>query len=815
MWGIKEGNMFKNYFTIAWRNMKRHKAYSAINILGLAIGIAACMLILQYVWLELSYENFQEKGDRIYRIQQDRYDSGKLSTQWAAGAYAVGNSFKEAIPEIEDYVKLVQNGRVTVDINHQPVKIEKVFYATVSFFNIFTYPLVAGDKNTALKDPYTVAVSVSTANRIFGTTNIIGKSIKMNNRIVSYTVTAVYNDAPVNTQLKPDILLSYATFLNRSRSDQNDPETAWEWDGCLTYVLLQKGAIPKTVERKFLPIVDKFVGADMKKYNSGVTYRLQPLKDIHLYSNYMLEPDSNGDGKTVYLLLGIALFIVIIAWVNYINLATARAMTRAREVGVRKAIGSFRTQLIIQFLSEAAVLNGFALLFALLIVILAIPGFNALSGQHISFGLFSQGRFWLSLTTLFITGVFLSGLYPAFVLSGFKPVEVLKGSIGGTKQSSGLRKSLIVFQFATSLFLLIGTVTVYQQIQYMRKQSLGINIDQTLVVNAPIVGVDSTYLRRMNAFKENLSQYPFVKNATVSTSIPGEPVQWNAGGIKLVGADDSKQKQYRVIGVDYDYLKTYDLKLIAGRDFSKSFGTDNSAVIFNRKGIEQLGFNNPEEALNKRIDFWGAQYTIVGVTENFHQQSLREAYEPLILRLIPDVNGYLSVKTEASQAAKTIELVKAQWNSFFPGNTFEYFFLDDHFNSQYRADQRFGQVFGIFTGLAILVACMGLFGLASFTTLQRSKEIGIRKVLGSSVTNILKLLYREFATLLLIAFVIATPIAWITTSNWLQSYAFRINVHWLYFIIPFMLMILIAFITVSFQSIKAAIANPVKSLRSE
>jgi len=806
--------MFKNYFTIAWRNMKRHKAYSAINILGLAIGIAACMLILQYVWLELSYENFQEKGDRIYRIQQDRYDSGKLSTQWAAGAYAVGNSFKEAIPEIEDYVKLVQNGHVTVDVDHQPVKIEKVFFASGSFFNIFSYPLVSGDKNTALKEPYTAAISVSSAKRIFGTTNIVGKRIELN-RNSSYTITTVYNDAPVNTQIKPDILLSYTSFLSMVKANNNDPETAWEWDGCLTYVLLQNGANPKVVEKKFLPIVDKFVGADMKKYNSGVTYKLQPLNDIHLYSNYMGEPDTNGDGKTVYLLLGIALFIVVIAWVNYINLATARAMTRAREVGVRKAIGSFRTQLIIQFLSEAAVLNGFALIVALAIVILAIPGFNALSGQSISFALFTQVRFWISLTALFITGVFLSGLYPAFVLSGFKPVEVLKGNIGGTKQSSGLRKSLIVFQFATSLFLLIGTVTVYQQIQYMRKQSLGINIDQTLVVSAPIVGIDSTYLQKMTAFKENLSQYPFVKNATVSTSIPGEPVQWNAGGIKLVGADDSKQKQYRVIGVDYDYLKTYDLKLIAGRIFSKSFGTDKSAVVFNRKGIEQLGFNNPEEALNKRIDFWGAQYTIVGVTENFHQQSLREAYEPLILRLIPDVNGYLSVKTEASQAAKTVELVKAQWNSFFPGNTFEYFFLDDHFNYQYRADQRFGQVFGIFTSLAILVACMGLFGLASFTTLQRSKEIGIRKVLGSSVTNILKLLYREFATLLLIAFVIATPIAWIITSNWLQSYAFRINVHWLYFVIPFTLMILIALITVSFQSIKAAVANPVKSLRSE
>ena len=795
--------------------MTRYKAYSGINILGLAIGIAACLLILQYVAFELSYENFQANKDRIYRVQQDRYDNGKLSTQWAAGAYAVGNSFKNAIPEIEDYVKVVQNGRVTAEINNQPLKIEKVYFASSSFFNIFTYPLIAGNKNTALKEPFTAALSETTARKIFGSTNVVGKTLELN-RNSNYTITAVYKDAPVNTQLKPDMLLSYTTYLKwTTDSTGKGPETAWEWDGCLTYLLLHEGADPAAVEKKFPPIVDKAVGTDMKKFNASVTYLLQPLKDIHLYSHYMMEPGENGDGKTVYLLLGIAFFIVVIAWVNYINLATARAITRAREVGVRKAVGSQRRQLIVQFLSESALLNGFALALALLIVLIAIPGFNQLSGQQLSFSLFSQRNFWLGLITLFLVGVFFSGLYPAFVLSGFKPIEVLKGKMSGTKQSSLLRKSLVVFQFAASLFLLIGTVTVYQQIQYMRKQSLGINIDQTLVVSAPIVGIDSTFLLKMTALKQELQQQSSVQYITVSTSIPGEAVGWNAGGIKLVGTDESTQKQYRVIGVDYDYIKTYGLKLIAGRAFSKQFGSDNHSVIFNRKAIEQLGFNKPEEALGKKIDFWGEQYTIEGVTENFHQQSLREAYEPLILRLIPDVNGYLSVKTNAAQASKTIRLVKAEWNKFFPGNTFEYFFLDDHFDEQYKADQRFGQVFGLFTSLAILVACLGLFGLASFTTLQRTKEIGIRKVLGASVTNILKLLYREFALLLVIAFIIAAPVAWFATSNWLRGYAFRISLQWTYFVLPFVTIIAIALITVSFQSIKAAIANPVKSLRTE
>lgn len=807
--------MIKNYFKIAWRNIKRHKVYSIINILGLAIGIAACLLILQYVSFELSFENFQVNKDRIYRVQQDRYDNGKLSTQWVGGAYAVGNSFKDAIPEIEDYVKVLDRGRVTTEVNNQPLKIEKTYYVTPSYFTVFSYPVIAGNKATALKEPFTVALSETTAKKIFGTTNIIGKPLQLN-RKDNYTINAVYKDAPINTQLRPDMLVSYATFVKRNTdSSGKGPETAWFWDGCLTYLLLQKSANPAVVEKKFIPVVNKFTAEFMKQNNADVKYHLQPLKDVHLYSNYIGEPAQNSDGKTVYLLLGIAFFIVIIAWVNYVNLATARAVTRAREVGVRKAVGSQRRQLVVQFLSESALLNGFALFLAILIVLAAIPGFNRLSGQQLSFTLFGQSSFWLSLVALFIVGVFFSGLYPAFVLSGFKPIEVLKGKLGTTKQGALLRKSLVVFQFAASSFLLIGTITVYQQIQFMRKQALGINVEQTLIVPSPVVGIDSTFLQKITSFKQDLQQKSFIKNITVSTSIPGEPVDWNAGGIKLVSEDASKQKQYRVIGIDYDYIPTYGLKMIAGRAFSKQFGSDKNSVIFNRKGIEQLGFNKPEEALGKKIDFWGDQYTIEGVTENFHQQSLREAYEPLILRLIPDVNGSISIKTSAENVAQTVRSVKAEWNNFFHGNTFEYFFLDEHFNDQYKADQRFGQVFGLFTSLAILVACLGLFGLASFTTLQRTKEIGIRKVLGASVTNILSLLYKEFALLLLIAFCIAAPIAWFTTSDWLQNYAFRINMHWTFFALPFITIIAIALITVSFQSIKAAVTNPVKSLRTE
>ncbi|WP_128546008.1 ABC transporter permease [Larkinella soli] len=805
--------MLRNYLKIAFRNLVRHKAFSAINIVGLAIGLAACLLILQYVAFELSYDNFHQNRDRIYRVRQDRYDNGKLSTQWAGGAQAAGNSFKKAFAEVEDYVKVLKRRAAVVDFGDKSQKAERVFIASESFFKIFSFPLLSGDVNTVLSEPNTVALSESLARKLFGSQDPMGKTIRIN-RKNAVRVTGVYRDMPANSHLKADLLIPHLTFIKEVGAE-NNPDNAWMWDGALSYLLLRPGIDPQALEAKFPAYIKKTIGAELKKYNADAVYTLQPLRDIHLYSHFMEEAEPNGDGNTVYLLLGIAFFIVVIAWVNYINLATARAINRAKEVGVRKAVGSQRSQLIRQFLFESLLLNAFAVVLALVMVAAALPVFNSISGQQLTLSLLGNKLFWLALTGLFVIGVFFSGIYPAFVLSGFKPVAVLKGRMVTSRQGIVLRKSLVVFQFAASLFLLVGTLAVFRQIQFMREQNLGLDIDQTLVISRPIVVTDSTFLQQMNAFKGELLRRAGIRNIAASSVVPGEASDWNAGGIRLKGTDESKGTQYRVIAVDYDYLPTFNLKLLAGRNFSKEFGADPKALIFNKKAVQQLGFNKPEDAIGKQIEFWGETFTLVGVTDNFHQQSLRDAYEPLILRLIPDVRGYFSVKMTPKNLNATIGDIRSEWNRFFPGNPFEYFFLDEHFNAQYRADQRFGQVFGFFTGLAILVACLGLFGLASFTTAQRTKEIGIRKVLGASVGEILQLLYREFAVLVLIAFVVATPIAWYAVSRWQEGYAFRADLQWWLFALPFVLVLLVALLTVSFQTLKAALMNPVTSLRSE
>lgn len=804
--------MLKNYFKIAWRNITRNQVFSAINIMGLAIGIAASLLIFQYVAFELSYENTQTKADRIYRVQQDRYNDGKLSTQWAAGAFAAGNKFKEAFEEVEAYVKLTKRDPSLLETAGKSVKVTEHYYASSAYFEVFSTPLIQGDVRTALVEPNTVVLSETLAHKLFGNEDPVGKTLTMN-QVRAFKVTGVYKDMPANTHLKAAALYSFATFVDIVKP--NNPEDAWQWDGCLTYLLLRPGTNAQQLEAKF-PALVAAASKDVQDGSKAV-YTLKSLKDIHLYSHQMMEAETNGNGSTVYLLMGIALFIVAIAWINYINLATARAINRAVEVGVRKAVGSQRSQLIAQFMVESLLLNAMAVLLALFLVVFAIPLFNSLTGQHLSFSLLRDSLFWSVLAILFLTGSFLSGLYPAFVLSGFKPVAVLKGKVISSRQGSTLRKSLVVVQFAASLFLLVGVLAVFRQIQFMRSQQLGISIDQTLVLNPPIVSRDSTFLRKQEAFKKQLLQETAVRSVTVSTVVPGEPCSWNAGAIRLKGADEKQGKQYRIIGVDYDYVPAYSLKLLAGRNFSPDFGMDGNdgAVIFNKTAVKQLGFDRPEEAVGKVIFFWGNYMRIEGVVDDFHQQSLHEAYEPLILRLIPDVQGYVSIRMSPDNANATIAAVQRSWNTVFPSNPFDYFFLDQHFDEQYRTDQRFGKVFGIFTALAILVACLGLFGLASFTIVQRTKEISIRKILGASVAEIVRLLYREFAVLIVIAFFVATPLAWFSITQWLKGYAFRTTLYWWLFALPLALVLVIAFLTVSFQSIRAALANPVDSLRSE
>ncbi|WP_078671371.1 ABC transporter permease [Chitinophaga eiseniae] len=804
--------MLKNYIKIAWRNISRNKVFSVINITGLAIGIAASLLILQYVAFELSYEQSHEKGDRIYRVRQERYEKGQLQTNWAAGAFAIGNHFKEAFPEIEDYVKLVKQQEVLLDNEQRSVKVSSVYWASSAYFKVFSTPLVTGDPATALAAPNTVVLSESIARKLFGKEDPIGKIIRQNHHRI-FKVTGVYKDMPSNTHLKADAMYSYASYQDMVKPD--DPETGWQWDGCLTYLLLRPDADPRKLEAKFPALVSRYYVDVPKEFTTK--YFLQPLKDIHLYSHLMLEAETNGQGNTVYLLMGIALFIIGIAWINYINLATARAINRAVEVGVRKAIGSRRSQLVAQFMIESVMLNGMAVVMALFLVVFSIPLFNSVTGQQLSFSLLYDRLFWTVLMALFITGSFLSGLYPAFVLSRFKPVVVLKGKAISSRQGSTLRKSLVVVQFAASLFLLVGMLTVFKQIQFMRSQQLGINIAQTLVIKPPIIYTDSTRMRQTQAFKEQLMRESNIHSVTVSSIVPGEASPLNVGGIRLIEQHQTEGKQFRAINVDYDFVPAYHLKLVAGRNFDRDFGMDGAegAVIFNRTGIRRLGFDNPELAVGKLIFFWGDTLRIAGVVEDFHQQSLHDAYESLILRLRPDVRGYISVGVSPDNVNATLAAVQRNWNTFFPANPFEYFFLDEHFDEQYKADQRFGKVFGIFTALAILVACLGLFGLASFTIVQRTKEISIRKILGASVPEIVQLLYREFALLIVIAFGIATPVAWFSVTQWLKGYAFRTELYWWLFALPFVLVLLIAFLTVSFQSIRAALLNPAHSLRSE
>ena len=802
--------MIKNYLLIAFRNLQKNKVFSFINIFGLAVGMAAGLLIIQYVSFELSFDNFHAKKDRVFRVTQDRYDRGKLSTQWAGGAFAEGNNFKNNFPQVEDFVKIVDAGPSLAINNAQKIVLEKSYFATASFFNVFSYQLISGDPKTALKEVFSTVLTETAAKKLFGTADAVGKIFKIDTNV--YKVTGVMKDYPANTHFRSDLLISYSTFL-KFVGPKNDIDNAWLNDGCLTYLLLKPGVDPKILEAKFKPYVD---GVYKKLNWSGASavYHLLPLDKIHLSPNLMIEAEPHGDGKSVYLLAGIAIFVIIIAWINYINLATARGIGRAKEVGVRKTLGSAKGQLIMQFMLESMLLNGLAVMLAIILIIVFLPIFSALSGQNVTLDLLVKPAFWLGVVGLFLVGSFFSGFYPAIVLSSFRPVEVMKGKLSASTGGIILRKVMVVFQFAASIFLLIGSLTVYRQVSFMETQNLGINIDQTLVIKPPLAHIDSFY-RSMSAFKNECLRNPSVKSITVSTSIPGEPVQWNAGGIKPKGTDQSQGKQYRIIGGDYDYLKAYGAKLIAGRVFSKDFATDPHAVVFNEKATELMGFEKPEQAIGKQIDFWGQVYTIIGVVQNYHQQSLHDAYDAIIFRCIPDVRGNVSVKINSANLDQTLATLKSNWKIFFPQDQFDYFFLDQHFNEQYHADKQFGQVFATFTGIGILVACLGLFGLVSYTIIQRTKEIGIRKVLGASVNTILRLLYQDFALLVLIAFLVAAPLGWLAVHQWLQTYAFRIDISWLFFAIPFIVVTSVAMATVSYLSVKAALMNPVLSLKVE
>ena len=803
--------MLTNFFTIAFRNIFKHKIFSFINIFGLAIGMAASLLIFQYVRFELSYDKFEANSPNIYRIQLDRYNEGKLATQWAAGTAGIGPVVKDGLPEVTNLTRLYSTQGI-MSYQDKEFREEKMFWANEGFLPMFGYPALKGSATDALKNVGQAVLTTSAARKYFGDEDPIGKTLQWNKR-EPFTITAVIPDPPANTHLKFNMLLSFATLQKL----EGDPATTqWGWDGWFAYIQVRPGTNQQALEKKINALSESRWGKEMKESKQGMVFHLQPLASIHLSPNYMMDAEVNGDGKAVSFLLIIAVFIVVIAWINYINLATARSIERAKEVGIRKTLGSLRRQLIGQFLFESFLINTIATILAIGLIAACLPVFNTVAGKNLSLSLLATGSFWSILALIFFTGTILAGLYPAFVLSSFKPITVLKGKLTTSSHGSFLRQALVIGQFAASVLLMVGTFTVYRQLHFMQNQDLGVKIDRTLVLKGPRV-LDSTYDNKLSGFRDEILRIPGVHYISSSTEVPGRKVDWNAGGIKEVGADKIKARQYRVIGIDYDFVKAFDMKMLAGRNFSRDFRSDTGAVLFNEAAVKNMGFRTPEEVLNKRIDFWGKQYTIVGIVSNHHQESLREAYDAHIFRLIPDANTYYSLKLsgDKNNYANIIAGVKTRFKSFFPGNPFEYFFLEDHYAQQYKSDQQFGQTFSLFAGLAIFVSCLGLLGLASFVTNQRTKEIGIRKISGAGVGNILTLLTKDFLRPILISFLIATPLTWFVLEKWLDNYAFRINLTPWLFIGPAILILLIALLTITTQTLRAASANPVKALRTE
>lgn len=805
--------MLKNYFLTTLRSISRRKGFSILNVVGLAIGLSASLLILQYVKDELSYDDFHAKADHVYRVRFDAYRNGEKIFECATAFPRVAPMLKADFPEVEDATRLyLRYGGGVVRYEDVSIKEDNLFQAEQNFFTIFSYPLLSGQAK--LDQPNTAVVEEETARKYFGDADPIGKRIRFGDR-EEYEITAVMR-SPENSHLKFSFLLSYPTLVTLIGESF---ENAWGWYDFYNYVLLKPGSDAKAFEAKLPAFIDKY-GSDPNnpaavKASERTKFVLQPLADIHLYSDLIQEARVNGNGRTVYFLGIIAFFILIIAWVNYINLSTARAVERAKEVGIRKSIGAHKTQLISQFLSESFLVNFSASVLGLLLLYSAVPAFNQIADKHLSYSIFTDINLWLALVGLFLIGSLLSGLYPAFVLSAYQPATVLKGSMKNSRDGLALRKGLVVGQFVASVALIAGTIIVYNQLKFMENRELGIDIDQTVVIHAPgVVDFDSLYGNYLDVYRNTLRTHPDVKNFTAVSEVPGNLIFWTNGAIRI-GDDETQRNQMYIMGVDFTFFDTFGNKFLAGRGYGHEFTGDSSSVVLNRKAVEIFNLKNPENAIGQRIRIGGDTLRIVGVVENYHQEGLKQDFRPTAFRLQQNARSYFCVKLNTQHLDQSMAFLKEQYATVFPNNPFDYFFLDTFFNRQYKNERQFGSVFAFFAMLAIFVASLGLFGLASFTAAQRTKEIGIRKVLGSSVPRIFILLSRDFLQLVFIANVIAVPLVWLLMDRWLGTFAFRIDIGVWIFIVAALITTAIALITVSYQSIKAAITNPVKSLRYE
>jgi putative ABC transport system permease protein len=709
---------------------------------------------------------------------------------------------KRDFPEVEDAVRLT---KIAMLVRKGEVKFEeqKSVLADSTLFNVFDFPLIKGDKNSALKGPMSIVLSETTAKKYFGNTNPMGQQVQLTGDAINATVTGVMKDLPKNSQIEAEMFISLSS---KQVFPYNMSDSEWTNHNHYTYLLLKPNANAKALEAKFDAFQEFHHGADAKRLQMQDYLSLEPLGYVYLKSKR--DGFVTGNINNVYIFSAIAVFILLIACVNFINLTTARSAERAKEVGIRKVVGALRFQLARQFISESIVICFIAFLLSVALAWIALPLFNQLAGKEISNSIFSNPFHVISLFLLsFFIGL-MAGFYPSLVLSSFKPVSVLKGRFSTGTRGLILRKSLVVFQFTISIILIAGTIIVYRQLNYMRSQSLGFSKEHTVVIN-------TNSDKNKDAFKQSLSAIPGVISSTLSSHIPGGGS--NGAYSQLENKNGEMQKSnVDLYFVDFNYIRQYDLKLAAGRGFSKDFPTDSTqAMVINEAASKILGYNTPQEAIGRRFEQWGKKGQIIGVLKNFHYKSLQQDMSPLVMRYEPWGLPLVSIKLSSNNLPATLKAIGSKWNEAIPNRPFDYYFLDEFFDRQYRAEDHFGNLFFNFAVLAIFISCLGLLGLSSYSTMQRTKEIGIRKVLGANVAGIVNLLSIDFIKLMLIALVIAAPIAWFGMNKWLQEFAYRIGISWWVFLMAGITAIFIALVTISFQAIKAAIANPVKSLRTE
>lgn len=802
--------MLKIYLTIAWRTLLKHKAISLIMIFGLSLSMAAFMLITRYVFDELSYDEFHKNADRIYRIQLNDYKNKILTNSSALGYYAEGVAIKESVPDVEDFVRL---HRADGMLSHRKPNGELVsfqekngFYADASFFKIFSFPLIKGSANQVLQSPESVVVSASMARKYFGNENPIGKILQLQSEWQggNYLVSGVFADVPANSHFHFDFIFSIQNLLKNEQFANG----GWYWANFYTYLLLKPEANAKSVENLLPSVIEKPLTRLWQRYNVSQTMALQAITDIHLnpLSNSEIEP--GGNIEIIYVLIIVAILIVVIGLLNYINLSTVMGMERAKEVGVRKTLGSGKGQLIGQFLFESFIFNFLALAIG--------TGLFLIATQFITqadFSILTQPVFYLTIIGVSCLGFVLSGFYPAFVLSSFKPIVVLKGRLSSNASGKSLRKGLVIFQFSASIMLIISTIVINQQINFMQRQDLGMNIEQKLIINTPRILRTGSFTNDIAFFKDRIVANTGVKSVTASSAVPGKEIFWTAEFQRLHEAAD-KFTLCHVVAIDEDFIPAYQIKLLAGRNFTKEMILDDNAIVINETAMRAFGFLTPESALNQEIgDVLPKK--IVGVVKDFHQESLKSSTQPVVFYHIPWSSAFMTLNLQSKDIKNTLFMIEEIYKNAFPNNAFEYFFLDTYFQQQYESDERLAKLFNWFAGLAIYIACLGLLGLAMFTARNRTKEIGVRKVLGATVGSIVVLLSKDFLKPVFWAMLIASPLAWYAIDWWLQSFAYRIAIEWWVFVVAGLTAALIAILTISFHSIKSALMNPVKSLKIE